>query len=161
MVPLQPADIEENRQGRLSAAQRAALEAEVRSFNVVAFATLTLFWIFFVCSATIPNTHSIPKAVTIIAVFVGLFVALYVWLRKTLMRRALVNIAKYRVANETGRLQHARRSKYGPMYYVSFGGEILGAHLDLIKPNKKELEERPHRVYYIAPLGRVLFIDPA
>jgi len=161
MLPLDPADVEENRQGRLSAAQRAALEASVRSFNIAGFLMLSVFWTFLVCSATLPNTHSAAQAVTIIVVLVGLFLALYFWLRRALQRRALVNIAKYSVANITGCLQRARRSQYGPMYYVSFGGETLGAHLDLIKPHKKELEERPHRVYYIAPLGRVLFIEPA
>jgi hypothetical protein len=160
MVPLEPADIEENREGRLSAAQRAALEAEVRGFNVVGWLTLTGLWTFFVCAATIPNTHSVARAITIIVVFVGLLLALCVWLRRVLARRALANIAKYRVASETGQLQYARRSQYGPRYYVSFGGETLAAPLDMIKPHRKELEARPHRVYYIAPLGRVLFIEP-
>jgi hypothetical protein len=159
-VSTDAADIAENRQGRLSQAQIAAYDQELRGARRWKWLVPFLFVTFIAASAILPNTTLTAGLIAfgIVEVAAGiLFFALGGWIG----RRARANVLAARVECKIGRLTHFRRGAYGPYCYVSFGDEeVLRSPLEIIASNRKQFEERPQRVYFLERLGDVVAIEP-
>jgi hypothetical protein len=154
-------DVEENRQGKLTEPQKQQLTASALRRGRRTVIYLTLFITFFVIAGTIPNTHSIVKAVVIIVVLETLFLwGLFSLDRKT-RTLALAEIAEGKLDRVTGVLEHRQRSRYSRTYYVEFAGKTLLADLEQIDPVRKTLEQVPHNVYYLPRSQRVITFERA
>ena len=161
MIPAGPADLADNREGRLSPAQRAAYEAMFRRARSRGWILLAMAVTFVVASAIVPNVHHRVLGLAVAAGVDAVLIALVVWGWRRLGDRALRRLRDDRVEHVVGVLTHVRRSQYGRSYYVRFGERTLGAPVDLIAPIRGEPEQRPHRVYFLAGTEDVIAIEPA
>lgn len=154
-------DMEANRQGRLTDAQKASLKAGALRRGRHTAIGLCLFFTFFIVTGTITNTHSVVKASVIIAALELLFVGSTLSLNRKVRRLVLAEIDEGKVASLTGKLEGRHRSRYARTYYLTFAGKTLFADVGQIDPVRTTLEQVSHHVYYLPRSQRVLGFEPA
>jgi hypothetical protein len=154
-----PSDLAENRAGRISPAQLAARERELRHVRrwywVVPFLMLT----FVIAAAIFGNTRSTAAIIAFAAVEVAALGLCMLTLR-WLTARALVKFREDRIECAVGRLCEIRLSPRGNWYRVNVGDRTLGVPLEVIRANRQQLEAQAHRVYFLSRLGYVVAIEP-
>ena len=157
-VSTDPSDLAENRQGRLSQAQIAAYDRDRRDWvRVRAWLVPFLFASFLAAAAILGNSHA-PAAIAAFVIIELALLVFFVWLMRRLSARARARVLAAGISCKVGRLTDFQRSKYGRHCYLRFGDdEVLGAPVDAI--DRKRLEERPHRVYYVSRLGHIVGIE--
>ena len=159
-VSTDPADIAENRQGRLSQAQIAAYDRELRGTRRWGWVVPFVFVTFIAASAILTNSHA-PVAIAAFVAVEAAAVLLLLALMRWIARRARSNVLGDGVECSIGRLSQFRRSAYRAHCYVSFGdSRVLGAPLEAIAPIRERLEQHPHRVYFLSRLGTIVALEP-
>lgn len=155
-IPFEPADLAQNREGRISSAQRNALALTIRG------AQYTMWIPWFVIASLVLVAANMMTLRDSTGWFAGAIldaIALVIMIIavRVVTRRRLAQLDQDTVESMVSTLQEARQIGLAT-YAVRFGGRSMIAGRSVIETNRAELQERPQRVFFLAKSNRVIGI---